>query len=71
MPGGSVALRIPRYGVFFCHPMRTVDPLEVLYKQTFLYDYRPMLPLKLNKTRFISIYGVFSVFPWACRNDMC
>eukprot|EP00913_Durusdinium_trenchii_P022202 g20862.t1 len=28
------------YGLFFCHPMRWVDPLEILYKEKFLYDYR-------------------------------
>lgn len=26
------------YGVYFCHPMRWLDPLEVLYKQKCLAD---------------------------------
>ncbi|CAJ1404870.1 unnamed protein product [Effrenium voratum] len=27
-------------GAYFCHPLRWVDPLEILYKEKFLYDYR-------------------------------
>ncbi|CAE7300450.1 EIF(ISO)4G2, partial [Symbiodinium sp. CCMP2592] len=35
------------YGLFYCHPLRAWDPLEVLYKQTFLYDYRRWTDLEV------------------------